>query len=222
MICFMVSWASLMNASPRGRHVSGFNGPDLIHSGQPEEIRQQGVTVLRRDALGVKLNAVDWQIFVRDAHHHPVVGFRRHAQAGGHGGAIDCQGVIARSLELRRQAREHAGTVVPYDAELSVHDLGSSNDASAERLANGLVAQTHPENGNRARGFLDELETDSRAVRIAGSRREDDSCRPKGEDVARGHRVVAEDARVRAQLTQEMDEVVSKAVVVVDYDEHFD
>ena len=115
-----------------------------------------------------------------------------------------------------------AGTIVPYDAELSVHDPGCANDASAERLTNGLVAQTHPENGNRACGFLDELQTDSRSVGIAGPRREDDSRRPKGEDVARRHRVVAEDARVRAQLTQEMDEVVSKAVVVVDYDEHFD
>ena len=46
--------------------------------GEVEKILQDQVAVLRRDAFGMELHAVHRQRCVRQSHHQPVVGFRRH------------------------------------------------------------------------------------------------------------------------------------------------
>src|SRR5438874_12459349 len=56
--------------------------------GELEEILQDHVPLLRGDAFGVELHAVDRQARVRNTHDQPIVGLRGHCQLVRHAGAF--------------------------------------------------------------------------------------------------------------------------------------
>src|SRR6185312_9080186 len=85
----MYARAALCRAdlAPTGRSIPG--------RGDIEEVFQQHMAMLGRDAFGMKLHAVHGQTFVRQSHHQPVAGLRRHDQIARHAGALDHQRMIA-------------------------------------------------------------------------------------------------------------------------------
>ena len=77
-------------------------------SGEIEEIFQDQVAMLGRDAFGMKLHAVNRELFGRNAHHQPIVGLRRNGKRFGHAGALDHERMIAGGLERAIDAAKHA------------------------------------------------------------------------------------------------------------------
>ena len=71
--------------------------------------------------------------------------------------AIDDERVVAGGLERVGQVGEHAPAVVADERRLAVHDLRGTNDATAEDLADALVAEAHAEHGTVARECADHL-----------------------------------------------------------------
>src|SRR6476646_10679123 len=101
-----------------------------------------------------------------------------------------------------------------------MHQRRRADDAAAIDLADGLMAKAHAEDRHLWSGAGDELEADSGAIWIARSGRQHDGLRRFRQHLIDGDLVVAVDARRRAQFPEEMNEVVGKAVVVVDQRKH--
>src|SRR5262252_4140854 len=103
--------APLMDAAPRfvlfTWAIATVCGVPLC--GDIEKILQHQRTVLGRDALGMKLHAVDRQYHVRETHDE-VVRLRCDTQISRHARAIDDQRVIARGLERPVDAAKDPGS----------------------------------------------------------------------------------------------------------------
>src|SRR5262245_61684658 len=90
---------------------SDMNGlGSMLHggAGDLQEVLQDLVALLRRDALGVELHAVDRQRAVLHRHDQPVVGFGGDVQAFRQSRAVDDQRVIAGRLEGLGRSLEDA------------------------------------------------------------------------------------------------------------------
>src|SRR5262249_53554446 len=120
--------------------------PGLVPGrGTVEEILQDQVPVLRGDALGMKLDAMHRQVFVREPHDEAVIGLRRHGELLRQGCAVEHQGMIARRLERPVDAAKHAAAGVANIRELPVDRRGSAHHVAAKRLTDRLMAEAHPE-----------------------------------------------------------------------------
>ena len=82
------------------------------------------------------------------------------------------------------------------------------------------MAEADAEDRHHRPGARDELEADAGPVGIARAGRQHDRLRPLGQHLVDGHLVVAVDARRGAQFAEEMDEIIGKAVVVIDQRQH--
>ena len=138
----------------------------------------------------------------------------------GPGGALNRQRVVAVHRELRRQPRKNAFLRGGDGAHLAMHLLLCPHDAPAQCSAQALVAQAHPQNRQLAQKVLD---------------RPPPKCPLRLESKARGKSPICRDARAAmpssvisslrntstsgAQFTKVLDDVVGKAVVVVDHEQ---
>src|SRR5262245_57381180 len=82
------------------------------------------------------------------------------------------------------------------------------------------MTQADAEDGNGGTGRGDQLQADTGLVGRAGARRQDDALGAHLHHFSNADLIVAENLTTRTQLAQEVDEVVGKAVVVVDQDQH--
>ena len=89
---------------------------------------------------------------VAQAHHHPVVGPGRDLRHVGDAVAGHDQRMVAGGGEGLRQAAEDRLAVVVDLRGLAVHELRRAHHLPAEGLAQGLVAEAHPEERDPARG----------------------------------------------------------------------
>src|SRR5680860_1435277 len=213
--------------SPAGEELEGTDGVSLsaaprppLDAGKVEEIGEQLMPVLRGDALGMKLDAVDGVTLVLHAHDDAVRRLRGDFQILGKRVAVDHERVIARRREVLGEAGEHALAGVVHLGQLAVHQIGRPHHAPAIDLTDGLMAETDTQDGHDRACALDQLEANTGAVRIARPRRQHDSLRPFRQHLVHGHLVVAIDLRARAQFPKEMNEVVGEAVVVIDQGQH--
>src|SRR4029079_10422336 len=142
--------------------------------GQIEEILQQQMAVLGGDALGMKLHAVHGPRLVRKPHDQAVIGFGGDAERVRKAIALDHQRMVARRLERAVDAAEHAFAAMAHLAELAVHRLRRAHHLAAERLADGLMAETDAEDRHARRGVIDQIEADAGLVRRAGAGRQHD------------------------------------------------
>src|SRR5476649_2380369 len=110
-----------------------------------QEVFQQRVAVLGQDGFGVELHALDVVFLVAHAHDFAIVGPCRHFEAGRQRAAFNGQRVIADHGERRRQILEDADAGVRDDGSFAMHDLLGADDFSAERFADGLVAEADAE-----------------------------------------------------------------------------
>src|SRR5438093_5968624 len=102
---------------------------------------------------------------------------------------------------------------MPDPRRLAVRRL-VADDLPPERLADALMTEAYPEDGNLAAEVANRLRGDSRFARSAGAGRDDDAA--VGRKLTRRHLVVAEHVRHGPELGQVLDKVVGEGVVVVD------
>src|SRR5262249_30561954 len=103
---------------------------------------------------------------------------------------------------------------------LAVHQVRRADDLRAEGLADRLMAETHPEDGRRAREAQYDVDADACVGGRARPGRDHDVRGRHDGDLLERDLVVADDLRVRAQLAEVLDEVVRERVVVVDDEDH--
>ena len=99
------------------------------------------------DGFGVELDAFDFVAAVTKAHDDAVVGFGGDGEFAGQRFPFDNERMIARGGERVGKLTENIFAVVMDLARLAVEKFRGANDLSAEGRANGLVAETNPENG---------------------------------------------------------------------------
>ena len=105
-------------------------------------------------------------------------------------------------------------------AQLAVHRHRRPFHDSAESLSDRLVPEADPEQRHPAGGRFDQAETDAGLVRRAGAGRQHDRLRLEGQRLFRRQGVVAPHLAACAQIAQEVHEIESEAVVVVDQKDH--
>ncbi|MNW06069.1 hypothetical protein D3C71_2024150 [compost metagenome] len=78
------------------------------------------------------------------------------------------------------------------------------------------MPQAHAQHGYLALEALDQREADTRLIGRARTGRQHDGFRRHGGDFVERDLVIAAHGNIGAQFAQEMDEVVGKAVVIID------
>ncbi len=91
--------------------------------------------------------------------------------------------MVAGGLEWVGQAGEDALVIMEYARGSSVHDFLGTDDLASERLADGLVAQAHTQDGNLARQTADHIERNPGLIRSARSGRNDYTFRRHAFDI---------------------------------------
>src|SRR5258705_5148053 len=168
----------------------------------------------------MELDALDGIAPMTKAHDLAVLGPGRDLERVRHRVAQDRERVVARGDEGVAGSGEHAAAVVPDRGRLAVHPRLRPRDRGAGRLADRLVAEADAEDRRRRAEATDDLERHARLIGIARTRRDHDALGSLGDDGVTAERVVAHDLERRAQLTEVLDEVVGKGIVVVDDEDH--
>ena len=166
----------------------------------------------------MKLHAPNGQLFVSQPHDFAFSSFSRNFEAVRAGVPLDQQGVIARRCKALGESGKDVGIAVVDRRCLAVHEVVGSHDVASKMLSDGLVPETHTEEGHFAGEFSNHTEGYARLGGRAGARRNEHAVRLQGEGFGRRDLIVAQHALFHAQLTEVLDEVESEGVVVVDYE----
>ena len=208
---------------------SGFSGHELrarfiasinCDAGKFKEIGQQRMAMFRGDGFGMKLYTMDRMGFVSEPHDHSVITFGGDFQLGRKGCPFNSQGMIACRPESTRQTLEDAFALVGDSGQLAVHEGRRPYNLAAIGLADGLVAQAHAKYRNTGTCGSNEIEADACLIGGTGAGRKDDCGWLPVQDFFHRFPVVADDGTIGPQLTQEMDEIIGKTVVIIDQDKH--
>src|SRR5438552_6673036 len=100
--------------------------------------------------------------------------------------------------------------------QLAMHGFTCSHNSGTIDLSDGLVTQTDAEDGKTTIGELDEFHADSCLVWSARTRRENYGLGVQRKRFRRGQIVVSAYDNFSAQLSEIVEQVVGKAVVVID------
>ena len=128
--------------------------------------------------------------------------------------------MVTAGLERFREAAEETPAVVVDRAGLAVDEPAGLPDLSAEGLDDHLVAEAHAQCGNRWREPPDDLQAGTGGGRPARARGDHEVRRLELLGLVRADRVVSAHQDLRAELSEEMREVVRERVVVVDQEDH--
>src|SRR6185437_7726924 len=177
------------------------------------------MTADRGDAFGMELHTVQRPLAMYEPHHQPVISPGGDAHALRQARALDDQRMISGCRKGIGEAFENAGAVMMVYRKLAMYRLGRAHDFSAHGLADRLQPEADAQHRHIA-GAAHELEADAGVIGIARTRRDHDALGPHRQRLVDGERVVALHEHLRAEFAEEVPEVVSERVVVVDQQEH--
>ena len=173
--------------------------------------------MFRGDGLGVELDPFQDVDAVTHAHHLTVRGPGRDLELGRQRRLLQGEGVVAREGRPPGYAAEEAAAVERQLLGLAVDDPPRGDDARAERVADGLVAEADPEDRHDARQPADHLNADARLFGPTGPRGDHDPGGMHSGELVHGDPIVAEHLDgFRGKLAQVLVEVVRERIVVVD------
>ena len=178
------------------------------------------VAVLRGDALGMELHAVHGSVLCCRPMISPSSVVRGDFERRGQVSALDDQRVVARRLEAGIEAAEQPLPVWWILLVLPCIRLGRAHDVAAHGLADGLVARGRRRGSGMSPRSGRSAQADAGLIGRAGP---GESTIASGAIAAISSSVILSlrmHVDLGAQLAEEMDEVVGKAVVVID-DEEF-
>src|SRR5690606_4728670 len=98
---------------------------------------------------------------------------------------------------------------------------GRANDLATKGLSDCLMAEADAEKRNAVgRRCRNEFKTDTGLVRVARAGGKHDRLRPFGKRLPNGDLVIAVNLRLGPKLAQKVNEIVGKAVVIIDEQQH--
>ena len=139
------------------------DSPDLIHEifvpcasfvvslNAIQKVLQQGMPLLSENGFRVELHTLDVVLTVTDTHDlvhlATMLGPGSHLEAVRQRLPFNHQRMVTGGAERVAEPGEHPDIGVVYRRGLAVHHLARMHDACAEGLADGLVSQTNPQDG---------------------------------------------------------------------------
>ena len=168
----------------------------------------------------MELDAFDFVAAVAEAHDDAVVGFSGNDEFAGQGFSLDDQGMVARGREGIRELAENIFVVVMDLARLAVKKFRGTDDFAAERGANGLVAETDPQNGELPSKTLDQFHGNTGFLGSTRTGGNYDAFGLAADNFFDRNFVVAMDFDLATQFAEILREVVSERVVVVEKQDH--
>ena len=141
----------------------------------------------------MELHPEQGQGAVRKAHHGPVLGHAVHLIVLRQGLLPDHERVIPGHVELPGQPGEEAGAVVVDPGDLAVHGAHAFLHRGPGAVAQHLVAQAHPQQGNFSAEALHGVHAQLGVPGALGAGGEDDALGLHGLDVVQGKLVRAPD-----------------------------
>src|SRR5689334_1894985 len=128
--------------------------------------------------------------------------------------------VIAGCRHRLRRVLEQRFAIMLDLAGFTVHKLFGPYNISAERRPNRLVSQTNTQNRLLAGKMLDQINADPGHLRRTWAGRDKNMAGLHGLHVQWSDLIVAPDLNLLAELSQILDQVVSKGIVVVENEHH--
>src|SRR5258708_6987924 len=128
--------------------------------------------------------------------------------------------MVARRGEILRQSLEDRFVIVMNAAGLAMHNFRRSNYLAAKRISDCLMSQANAEYGNFPRKAFNNVNADPGFLRRAGPGRNHDALRLLCRDLVERDLIVAMHFQLFAQLPEELREVVSEGIVVVEKQNH--
>jgi len=168
----------------------------------------------------MKLNALDLHLPVAEAHDKSVGRGGGDFEAGGQALALHDQRMVTSGLERIGQAFEDGPAVVMDLAGLAMHQFRRPDDLAAESLPDGLVAEAHSQDGYTSGQLFNHLKADPCFVGSFRPGRDDNRIGQFLLDFIHSGLIVSDHSHLGAQFSQILDQVVSKGIVVVDYEDH--
>ena len=148
--------------------------------------------------------------------------FRGDLKAGRKARAIDNERMVSRRVEGIGQLPENRPAVMLYGRRLTVHEAHGSDDFSAKCDGQRLMTKADAQKRQASGEMLHGLDRDTRLVRRARSRRDNDAAGLEGLDLFDRNLIVAIDPYVLPQLAQILNEIVGERVVIIDHQQHGD
>src|SRR3989442_1546846 len=214
-------FSSRRPGSRAGRRRPGVRGGSRrrLRGGGGEEVREKGRPGRGEDRLGMELDPLDGRAAMPHRHDLSVVRGGADLEVGRHRFGVDRQGMVASYDHRIRQAFEDRPAIVMDDARLSMEDPRCMLDDAAEGRRNSLVAQAHPEGRRCGAQLPQDVPADAEVAgvrRMARSRGEDERVGLDRLQFVQRDRVVAEDDRLRPELSEGLVEIVHEGIVIVD------
>ena len=179
-----------------------------------------GVAVLGEDALGVELHTPDRQFLVPQAHDFTLLRLGGDLQTVRQRLAFDNERMVARGDVGRGDVFEQVIAVVCHGGRFAVHHPVVHHDFAAEGVADALVSETDAHDRQLAAEVYDNVVGQAGFARCARARGDEDALGVVGFDLLDRDLVVSMDEHVCLQLAQVLDQIVSKRVVVIEYENH--
>lgn len=160
----------------------------------------------------MELHAMNGQLFVTQAHDLRFVIACRGGdlQAGGQGGTLHEQRVVASGLKGLRHAFEHGGAAVVDHGGLAMHQAICPHDIAAEDMTDGLMTKADAEQGDAFAKTFDDRATDASFLRGAGAGRDADVVWFELFDFFQRHLVIAANLHDCPHLAEILHEVVGE------------
>ena len=168
----------------------------------------------------MELDALDGEGLVAYAHDGAVIQLTRHLQHIGQAFTLDNERVVAGDLRMFRNTLIEPRAAVADGGCLAVDDFSRTDDASAEDLADGLMPKADAENRDLAAELTNDLLGDARVLRNTRTRRYDDAVVVFRANLIDGNFVAADDLDLRADVAEQLIDVIGKGVVVIKQKQH--
>ena len=183
---------------------------------QIQEVCQHTLTIAGQQGFGVELYAIGLSFPMFQCHDLSVLVPCSHFQACRKIRFLcDQRMVSAAGNRLGQSCKNGAGHIQYHLACLAMHQVGSTDNCSAESFTNGLMSQTHAQHRNLAVEVADRLHGDAGIFRVSRSRREDQCLRVQSFDLLNGDLVVADYLNVTVQFTDILIQIIGERIIVI-------
>jgi len=171
----------------------------------------------------MELDALYWQLAMTQAHDDSLAVFlaaRGDFQFLGQTLLFDNQRVVAVGNHRRVQITKNSAAVMLDHAGLSMHDAIRADYTAAKSCTDRLMSKAYAQNGNLSGEVSDQIDGDAGFVRSAGSRRNYDFAGSSLFDFVQRDLIVATYLDLFPRLSDVLDEIKGKGVVVVEDEDH--
>ena len=169
----------------------------------------------------MELQPIHGKILVLYSHNLPLRRDRRDAQCFRYGLRFRRQGMVSCRVHLPSHSRKQFAVCGKCDpALLSVHQLFRRSDHRSVGLTDGLMPQTDTQDRDLPLKCFHRLFADTRILRIPRPRRQYNMRRIHLRDFLHRDLVISYHTDIRLQCPQVLNQIVRKAVIIVDEQYH--